>query len=437
MRISIKKLSNYLLRLIKPRGWRAVGGVQVHHEFVNRDGPLDGLICMRFFVTAGPDIGTVVNLELQSDTGEAATQAIQLADGHGKSWVGLHTHLLSDGKHQLTLSLLDAEGVQLWQGKSEFQVANPSTLARTVSSSLHNKQVNLFVTGGCSASSFDYRDEALRPWFDRPDALENITSREHSGELTATEASAFRKFVTDGYMVLENLFDDALLDGVNADIDDAVSKKYKGYEYGSSQRIEHLHLNYRNVEKLFLDRRYLDIVDKLFQSSARPCQTLTYVFGSQQDAHQDTVHLTPFPAGYMCGVWIALEDIREDSGELEVFTGSHRLPRAYMHEVNCNKVTGGDWREFIEKMVSHWKNCLDEESFPKFVYRPKKGTALIWHENLMHGGSIRRNPELSRRSIVIHCFADGAVVYYDSTGEVGHTAHRNSLRRHAASPIQP
>jgi ectoine hydroxylase-related dioxygenase (phytanoyl-CoA dioxygenase family) len=51
---------------------------------------------------------------------------------------------------------------------------------------------------------------------------------------------------------------------------------------------------------------------------------LTYVFGSQQEAHQDTIHLTPFPAGYMCGTWIALQDVVPDSGELIVYPGNHR-----------------------------------------------------------------------------------------------------------------
>ena len=38
----------------------------------------------------------------------------------------------------------------------------------------------------------------------------------------------------------------------------------------------------------------------------------------------------------------------------------------------------------------------------------------------MHAGSVRRNIDLIRRSIVFHCFADGVIVYYDSTGEVGY-----------------
>jgi hypothetical protein len=41
----------------------------------------------------------------------------------------------------------------------------------------------------------------------------------------------------------------------------------------------------------------------------------------------------------------------------------------------------------------------------------------VWHENLVHGGSVRINKEQTRFSVVSHYFAKGAVAYYDSRGE--------------------
>jgi ectoine hydroxylase-related dioxygenase (phytanoyl-CoA dioxygenase family) len=166
------------------------------------------------------------------------------------------------------------------------------------------------------------------------------------------------------------------------------------------------------------DRRYLDVLDVLFQCRAWPCQSLAYLYGSQQDAHQDTIHLTAFPAGYMCGIWIALEDVRADSGELAIYPGSHRFPRRYMHQAGCAKVRD-DWTEFGNTVVRQWQEDVADSGIEQLPYRPRKGTVLIWHENLMHLGTVRRNLDLTRRSIVFHCFAEGAVVFYDSTGEVG------------------
>jgi len=119
----------------------------------------------------------------------------------------------------------------------------------------------------------------------------------------------------------------------------------------------------------------------------------------------------------MCGVWTALEDVQPDSGELVVFPKSHRLPRLYMRTAEIAKVKD-DWREFGAKAVAAWTDLLGGR-FARRTYRPKAGTVLIWHENLMHGGCPRQDMDKSRRSIVGHYFAEGAVVYYDSSGLPG------------------
>jgi len=129
------------------------------------------------------------------------------------------------------------------------------------------------------------------------------------------------------------------------------------------------------------------------------------------------VSLTPFPAGRMCGVWTALEDVQPGSGELVVFPGSHRGPRVYLRDVGLPKVRGDDWSGFAEKVVPLWTEIRARH--PRHVYRPSAGTVLIWHENLLHAGSPRADREKSRRSIVSHYFGNGAIAYYDSTGQPG------------------
>ncbi len=270
-----------------------------------------------------------------------------------------------------------------------------------------------------------YPYNAHTAWFDRPDADQHVNEMLKKREITEGEAGHLREFLKNGFIVCEGMIDDDLVDQVNADINDAIAKKYQGYQVpGSSQRIEHLHSNYEAVRKLWLDKRHRRLVDLLFGTHARPCQTLTYVFGSQQDAHQDTIHLTPFPAGYMCGTWIALQDVAPDSGELVVYPGSHREKRLRLAEFDCAKVNG-DWSEFIRTVCAEWANMLTR--YEPFIYRPKKGTVLIWHENLLHAGSVRKETSLERRSIVIHSFADGAVAYYDSTGLNGSAVKREAL----------
>lgn len=337
--------------------------------------------------------------------------------------VGIHTYLLGDGIHEIHFSLLD-NGNPVRTVTRSIVIDDPCPLARQTGSLLRSHGTPLFFEGPCNSGYYPYTAPGAVAWFDRPDYGGHILERLRRGAIDEQEADLLRGFAESGYLEVESLIEEALIDAVNLEIDDAVAKGVQGYQPGSSQRIERLHDEYPDIRRLWLDERHRRLVDLIFDSRSLPCQTLTFVFGSQQDAHQDTVFLTPFPAGYMCGTWIALQDVQPGSGELVVYPGSHREPRIYLDKVNCKKVEDNDWDEFSAKVLPFWKNIA--RRYEPLVYRPKKGSVLIWHENLLHGGSVRKDVSLERRSIVIHSFAEGSVVYYDSSGMVGTTVRPES-----------
>jgi hypothetical protein len=62
-------------------------------------------------------------------------------------------------------------------------------------------------------------------------------------------------------------------------------------------------------------------------------------------------------------------------------------------------------------------DLVKSEGYERLVYRPKAGQILVWHENLIHGGSPRVQSDRTRLSVVSHYFAKGSVGYYDSRGE--------------------
>lgn len=342
----------------------------------------------------------------------------------GRFQIGVHTHFLSSGPHTIYFSLTNGRRRVFKEG-IKIEVTHCSDLAKSVERIFRHHNTPFAFRGACDAANYPYDAEGFRPWFDREDADVHIDRLRQKGEITADEADRLRDFVRDGYLVVEDLIDSDLIDQVNDEIDDAILNGYQGYEKGSSQRIEHLHQHYPGIRKLWLDKRHLRFADLIFNGRARPCQTLVFVCGSQQAVHSDVIHLTPFPAGYMCGIWIALQDVVPDSGELLVYPGTHRRKRVYLGDTSVPKVTGGDWSEFGNKIVPLYGEAV--RGLEPVIYRPRKGTVLIWHENLLHGGSVRRNQELERRSMVIHTFADGAVVYYDSTGTVGTVVERKML----------
>src|SRR5579863_870026 len=52
------------------------------------------------------------------------------------------------------------------------------------------------------------------PWLDRPDALERIEAKLHAQEITPDQAQQCRHWVSDGYIIIEKLFDRETLNAV-------------------------------------------------------------------------------------------------------------------------------------------------------------------------------------------------------------------------------
>lgn len=114
-----------------------------------------------------------------------------------------------------------------------------------------------------------------------------------------------------------------------------------------------------------------------------------------------------------------MEDIHPDSGPLVYYPGSHRLPYYFSKDAGISK---GEFKKkgyavYTEKYEPFIQTELKNHPELKAEYfEAKKGDVLFWHANLIHGGSQRKNRELSRRSLVCHYFAKGAFCYHDLSG---------------------
>jgi hypothetical protein len=98
-----------------------------------------------------------------------------------------------------------------------------------------------------------------------------------------------------------------------------------------------------------------------------------------------------------------------------VFPGSHKTTRLRANELGLAKVSS-DYSSYVvfDKAI---QQLLADGGYERVDYLPKAGQILVWHENLIHGGSYRRDRSKTRLSIVSHYFAKGSVAYYDSRGE--------------------
>jgi len=169
------------------------------------------------------------------------------------------------------------------------------------------------------------------------------------------------------------------------------------------------------------DEKLLIHLSFLLGVKTDPFQSIIGHRASEQKTHSDSIHMTTYPSGYMIAAWIAMEDIDEDSGPLIYYPGSHNLPYVYsgeagitLEEVNANqddlyKPYRQKYEPLIDEIIED--NKLSEERFIA-----KKGDVLIWHANLLHGGSICKNTSLSRKALVCHYFAENSFKYHDYTG---------------------
>jgi Phytanoyl-CoA dioxygenase (PhyH) len=329
--------------------------------------------------------------------------------------VTINSFFLPNGWHTLHVRLLDSgQEVKAWRGK--FRVENVGPLAEGVRASLSDYSGSKRAwTEAIDSTDFPFAQGGLAPWFDRVDAPSHVSRILAKHSLPAQYEGHFRDFLENGFLVLDGFVDSRACDQIVADLEHCLARGTFRYDY-KGQRIEHLFQHSKATRALWTDPRIIRVLSALFDDVALPCQTLNFLHGSQQDVHQDTIHLTPYPAGYMCGVWVALEDIHPDSGPLVVYPGSHRLPRLYTSVTGMRKVRNDDWSEFGATFTAHLQRMLTEAKIEPKYYTPKRGAVLIWHENLAHGGSPRKNDELTRKSIVSHYFAKGGLAFYDSQG---------------------
>lgn len=138
-------------------------------------------------------------------------------------------------------------------------------------------------------------------------------------------------------------------------------------------------------------------------------QTLNFPVGTQQHAHSDAVHFHSEPPGFMCGVWVALEDISADAGPLIYYPGSDRLPYLQCRDVGVRQIDGVTPDQTI--FHQRWMELLAQRGLEPALFTPRLGQALVWTANLIHGGSAVDDHALTRWSQVTHYYFKGCRYY--------------------------
>lgn len=251
-----------------------------------------------------------------------------------------------------------------------------------------------------------------------------------------------------GYLVLSRFFRPAEIDAVNAVVREGIAnpssfgnatidvlhgqligKRLRAAEaptqaFTGPIKINDLFLDRNEIRRLALNDRLTRIVAQLLDGAPAICNSLNFIWGSQQPAHFDSWYMPPPVENKMVVSSICLEDVHADAGPLVYFPGTHRLaPYKFSH--------GGI--HAVESEMPACRAYLDQEltrtNAKEEIFLGKKGDVFLWHGQLLHGGDNIKDASRTRRTLVTHYWRaqdlePERVVKVHKTGYYVHREHQ-------------
>ena len=280
---------------------------------------------------------------------------------------------------------------------------------------LHNKEAfqryHIHQPLFASLSSKNFPDRQSKAWLDIGSSKDLAPSNELFFSFPKELQAQILDWSDNGFLILKDFFSSQTIDDINKEIEKLSSQNKLKPTHDNklmfANKISHL------IRETTQEKRLLAILDFILGKQAVPFQTINFIYGSGQRAHSDSIHMTTYPLGYLIAAWIALEDTNEENGPLFYYPGSHRLPYLLNDDFNntgsafsLGKKDYPDYEDAIEELIQKYQ-------LKKKIFLAKKGDVLIWHANLIHGGTPVVNKALTRKSMVIHYFAKEVIKYHE------------------------
>ncbi|WP_176736447.1 phytanoyl-CoA dioxygenase family protein [Oligoflexus tunisiensis] len=232
--------------------------------------------------------------------------------------------------------------------------------------------------------------ELQMPWIESPYWEEILSDAGLSPDLE----QQVRNFASTGILKL---------DPTLPDFDRLAQGIIRSLDGRTTTRLENAWEYCREVRELATAPAILQLLHVLYGRQTIPFQTLNFPVGTQQSVHSDCIHFQSTPSRYMCGVWFALEDVNADNGPLFYYPGSHKLPVINLDDLGLggreNQISAR--YQIYERFMQRYVESLGLRREELYL---KKGQAVIWAANLLHGGSPIRKTGTSRHSQVTHYF---------------------------------
>jgi len=217
-----------------------------------------------------------------------------------------------------------------------------------------------------------------------------------------------RTFARDGYVVLDPKIPEETIEQAARDMREIPPAKLL---FSDTIRLQDAWTMSEAIQKIAIAPAVLDALQVLYQRKPYPFQTLSFRCGSQQKTHSDTIHFGSIPYGFMCGVWVALEDIDEANGPLHYYPQSQKLPVYDLLDIGVTAFTQAQAFENYARYEEFVEGMMVREGLARQELHVKRGQALIWASNLFHGGTPIRDLARSRLSQVTHYHFHGCMYF--------------------------
>jgi len=233
-------------------------------------------------------------------------------------------------------------------------------------------------------------------------------------------SEAKKKFERDGYLIIDLDLNAVDLDQIILDMNKINASEQKKlnpeiYHYNEFPRLIEAWKQSEPVKSLALDSTVIATLRELYGQKPLPFSTINFTKGTEQPLHSDYFHFGSMPELMLAGVWVALQDIDPDSGPLAVAPGSHKGPIVLPEDLGITKVpkSMNDVKENYTVYEEYLSKFIADNEFEVITPKLKKGQALIWAANMLHGAGAIANREVTRYSQVTHYHFDGCDFFYN------------------------
>jgi phytanoyl-CoA hydroxylase len=256
--------------------------------------------------------------------------------------------------------------------------------------------------------------EAL--WIDKPDAKSVLNAKMQAGGMPEDLRNQLSDLIEYGYAIVPGVISQRLAGKLNREVSsvskdpDAFIARRTRNAYihptqdvvdDASYRLIDFHVNSKRAHKAIYAPKIDRVLQAVFGQPANAFQCLTFIHGSQQAMHQDGAYVVVSEPLQFMASWIALEDVTEGSGELMYRAGSNHLDDFLFPNDSKSWSPATHGKEIHQEFLRSIVQRSEEQGLPYQTFLPKKGDALIWSADLVHGGTANTNGR-TRRSMVSH-----------------------------------